>query len=129
MSIKAAATKVMGKLIEVAPDKWIPGDTPDPLIRQKHGTIGAPVSRIDGPLKVTGAATFAAEFPITGMLYAALAYSTIAKGRLATIDTTAAESAPGVRLVMTHKNAPKLKPTPIFNSAPKAAGPDSLPIL
>lgn len=129
MSIKAIATKVMGKVVEAAPDKWIPGGIPDPLIQHKHGAIGAPVSRIDGPLKVSGAAPFAAEFPITGMLYAAVAYSTIAKGRLTAIDTTAAEAAPGVRLVMTYKNAPKLKPTPIVNSKPKAVGPDDLPIL
>ena len=32
-------------------------------------------------------------------------------------------------LVMTHKNAPKLKPTPVFNSEPKAAGPSDIPIL
>ena len=129
MSLKSAAMKVMGKAIEAAPDKWMPGGTPDPLIQHKHGAIGAPVSRIDGPLKVTGAATFAAEFPVTGMLYAAVAYSTVAKGRITSLETAAAEAAPGVRLVMTYKNAPKLKPTPIFNSAPKAGGPTSLPMM
>ncbi len=133
MSLKAAATKVMGKAIEVAPDKWMPGGIPDPLIMHKHGhkgdLIGAPISRVDGPLKVRGAAPFAAEFPVPGMLFAAVAWSTIPKGRITTLDTAAAEAAPGVRLVMTHKNAPKLKPMPIFNSSPKAAGPSDLPIM
>ena len=129
MSIKSVAAKVMQKAIEVAPDKWMPGGTPDTLIQHKHGLIGAPVSRVDGPLKVSGAAPFAAEFPITGMLFAAIAYSTIAKGRIVALDTAAAEAAPGVVLVMTFKNAPKLKPTPIFNSTPKAAGPTDLPIM
>ena len=133
MSLKAAAMKVMGKVIESAPDKWIPGGTPDPLVTHKHGhkgeLIGAPISRIDGPLKVRGAAPFAAEFPVTGMLYAAVAYSTIARGRITALDTTAAEAAPGVYLVMTYKNAPPLKPTPLFNSKPKAAGPSDLPIM
>lgn len=133
MSIKSAVMEFMGKAIAAAPDKWMPGGTPDPLITHKHGhkgqLLGAPISRIDGPLKVRGAAPFAAEFPVTGMLYAAVAWSTIAKGRIATLDTTAAEAAPGVRLVMTHMNAPKLKPTPIFNSKPKAAGPTDLPIM
>ena len=133
MSLKSAAMKVMGKAVEAAPDKWIPGGIPDPLIAHKHGhkgnLIGAPVSRVDGVLKVRGTATFAAEFPVTGMLYAAVAWSTIAKGRITSLDTAAAEAAPGVRLVMTYKNAPELKPTPIFNSSPKAAGPSDLPIM
>ena len=134
MSIKSAVTEFMVKAIAAAPDKWMPGGAPDPLLTQhKHGSkgdyIGAPVSRIDGPLKVRGAAPFAAEIPITGMVYAAVAFSTIAKGRITELDTAAAEAAPGVHLVLTHKNAPKLKPTPIFNSKPKAAGPTDLPIM
>ena len=63
------------------------------------------------------------------MVYAALAYSTVPKGRIKTLDTSAAEAAPGVVLVMTHKNAPKMKPTPVFNSSPKAAGPSDLLIM
>jgi xanthine dehydrogenase YagR molybdenum-binding subunit len=129
MSIKSTATKVMQKAIEVAPDKWMPGGTPDPLIQHKHGHVGAPVTRIDGPLKVKGAAPFAAEFPVENMLYAAVAHSTIAKGNITSLDTAAAKAAPGVRLVMTFENVPKLKPTPIFNSSPKAAGPNDLPIM
>lgn len=133
MSLKAAVMEFVGKAIAAAPDKWMPGNTPDPLITHKHGhkgqLLGAPVSRIDGPLKVRGEAPFAAEFPVTGMLYAAVAWSTIAKGRITALDITAAEAAPGVRLVMTYKNAPKLKPTPLFNSKPKAAGPSDLPVM
>ncbi len=52
---------------------------------------------MDGPLKVRGAARFAAEVPMEGMVYAALAFSTIAKGRIATLDTSAAQDAPGCR--------------------------------
>src|SRR6201996_4119481 len=128
MSLKSAATKVMQKAIEAAPGKWMPGGKPDPILR-KHGAIGTPVTRIDGSLKVTGAAPFAAEFAVDEMLYAAVAFSTIAKGRITTLDTTAAEAAPGVHLVMTYKNAPRIKPTPLFNSQPKAAGPNDLPIM
>src|ERR1700761_897918 len=128
MSLKSAATKVMQKVIEAAPDKWMPGGKPDPILR-KHGAIGTPVTRIDGPLKVSGAAPFAAEFAVDEMLYAAVAFSTIAKGRITTLDTTAAEAAPGVHLVMTYKNAPRIKPTPLFNSQPKTARPNDLPIM
>lgn len=128
-TLKTAAQAVVKKAIEIAPDSWLPGGKPDPLIQHKHGLIGAPVSRRDGELKVKGEAPFAAEFPVEGMLYAALAYSTIPKGRIAALDTRAAEAASGVRLVMTHRNAPKMEPTPLFNTSPKAAGPSSLPIM
>ena len=129
MSLKSVAMNVVQKAIEHAPAAWMPGGTPDRLITHKHGLIGAPVTRIDGPLKVKGAAPFSAEFPLQEMLYAAVAFSTIARGRITSLDTAAAEAASGVKLVMTWKNAPKLKPTPLFNSSPKAAGPSDLPIM
>jgi xanthine dehydrogenase YagR molybdenum-binding subunit len=126
MSIKEAAQAVMTKAVQIAPDAWMPGATPDPLIRQKHGLVGTPVSRLDGPQKVSGTAQFAAEFPMEGMVYAALKYSTVARGRILELDTTAAEAAPGVVLVMTYHNAPRLKPPPVFMSSPKAAAGDDL---
>ncbi len=128
-AIKKAAQAVMKKAIEVAPDSWLPGGKPDPLIGQKHGLIGNPVSRLDGQLKVKGEAPFAAEFEADRMVFAALAYSTIARGRIRVLDTTDAEAAPGVVLVMTYRNAPKMKPTPLFNTSPRAAGPSDLPIM
>ncbi|MFC0204575.1 xanthine dehydrogenase family protein molybdopterin-binding subunit [Novosphingobium soli] len=119
----------MGKAVALAPDSWIPGGEPDPLIRARHGHVGRPLSRLDGPLKVSGKAPFAAEFPMDGMVYAALAFSTIAKGRITAIDTQAAEAAPGVLGVMTYRNAPRLAPPPVFLSNSKAAGGDNLPVM
>ena len=127
--VQKAVQAAMKKAVEIAPETWLPGGVPDPLIRHESGLIGAAVSRVDGPLKVQGKARFAAEFPLEGMVYAALAYSTIAKGRISALDTSAAEAAPGVVLVMTHRNAPRLKPTPLFGSKDKAAGGDGLPIM
>jgi xanthine dehydrogenase YagR molybdenum-binding subunit len=89
--------------------------------------IGAPLSRLDGPLKVSGAATFAAEFAMENMLYASFAYSTIAKGRLKTLETDAAERAPGVALVMTYRNAPRVPGKQPSGSA--ASFEDHLPIM
>jgi CO/xanthine dehydrogenase Mo-binding subunit len=80
MSIKNAAQAAMKKAVQIAPDAWMPGGKPDPLIRQKHGLIGTPVSRLDGPQKVSGTARFAAEFPMESMVYAALRYCTIEPG-------------------------------------------------
>ncbi|WP_445191627.1 xanthine dehydrogenase family protein molybdopterin-binding subunit [Sphingomonas sp. Tas61C01] len=119
----------MSKLVPLAPDRWIPGGVPDPLIARKHGTIGSPVSRLDGALKVKGAARFAAEVRMADMAYAALRYATIARGRIASIDTAAAEAAPGVALVMTHLNAPRMNPPAPFGTSPTAVGQNDLPIL
>ncbi len=127
--VQEAMQAVMKKAIALAPDGWIPGGHPDPLMREKHGLIGASISRIDGPLKVAGQARFAAEFPMEGLTYAALRHSTIARGRIVSLDTTQAEAAPGVVLVMTHLNAPRLKPTPPFGSKPQAAGGDDVPVM
>jgi xanthine dehydrogenase YagR molybdenum-binding subunit len=69
--------------------------------------IGQPISRIDGPLKVSGRATYAAEYWDLGQpLYGYIVGATIGKGRVTEIDTGEAERSPGVRLVMTHRNAP-----------------------
>ena len=126
---QAAVSKAVQKAIALAPDALMPGGRPDPLIRERHGRTGTAISRIDGPQKVRGAAPFAAEFALDGMVYAALAYSSIAKGHITALDVGAAQGAPGVLLVMTHENAPRLKPMPRFMSAGKAAGGDDLPIL
>ncbi len=66
------------------------------------------IDRVDGRLKVTGAAKYAAEFEVPGMTYAVFANSTITKGTIKTIDTKAAERAPGVLAVFTYLNAPKV---------------------
>src|SRR6187549_3660100 len=71
---------------------------------------GKPISRIDGRLKVTGKATYAAEFNQQNMAYAFPVRATIAKGRIASIDDTAAKKEPGVIDIISYKNAIKLKP-------------------
>ncbi|MEP6688521.1 MAG: xanthine dehydrogenase family protein molybdopterin-binding subunit [Gemmatimonadales bacterium] len=69
--------------------------------------IGQPINRIDGPLKVSGRATYAAEHWNVGQpLYGFIVGATIGKGRITAIDTTRAEQAPGVEIVMTHRSAP-----------------------
>jgi xanthine dehydrogenase YagR molybdenum-binding subunit len=69
--------------------------------------IGQPISRIDGPLKVSGRANYAAEYWNVGQpLYGFIVGATIGRGHVAAIDTNEAEQAPGVRMVMTHRNAP-----------------------
>jgi xanthine dehydrogenase YagR molybdenum-binding subunit len=71
-------------------------------------SIGAPLDRIDGPLKVCGAARYSAEFTMPRMAHAVLVQSTVPNGRIARIDTAAAERSPGVVAVLTHRNAMRL---------------------
>ncbi len=70
--------------------------------------IGQPIDRIDGRLKVTGRAPYAYEQKVPNAAVAVMVMSTIAKGRIVSMDTSIAERAPGVLLVMTSANAPKL---------------------
>ena len=74
--------------------------------------IGQPISRVDGRLKVTGEARYAADIPIAGLAHGAIIDSTIANGRTVSIDTTAAQRAPGVLAVFTYQNMPRMNPTP-----------------
>lgn len=69
--------------------------------------VGAPRSRVDGPAKVTGTATYAAEFPAPGLLWGWVVNSGIAKGRITRIDTEAASATPGVVAIFTHENRPR----------------------
>ena len=75
----------------------------------KASGVGNPIDRIEGHLKVTGKAKYASEFPVENMVYAQGVNSTIAKGKITSIDTTAAENLEGVLAVITYKNAEKLK--------------------
>ncbi len=70
--------------------------------------IGQPLSRLDGPLKVSGRARYAAEFKPEGLCYAALIESTIPAGTVNSMDISAAEKAPGVLLAITNENAMRL---------------------
>jgi len=83
--------------------------------------IGPGVDRVDGPLKVTGAAAYPADFGYPDMAHAVLVRATVAAGRIRDVDTAAAESAPGVLAVITHRNAPRLKrgpDTPVWRQPP-----------
>ncbi|WP_174279433.1 xanthine dehydrogenase family protein molybdopterin-binding subunit [Sphingomonas bacterium] len=129
MSLMETAQSMLKKAVALAPDRWMPGGTPDPLIEHKHGRVGEPVSRLDGPLKVSGGAKFAAEFALPDMLYAAILYSTIASGRIVAIHTAEAQTAPGVKLVMTHGNAPRMKAPPTMGTSSKALAQDNVPVM
>lgn len=71
-------------------------------------SIGQPIDRTDGRLKVTGRAKYAAEFDVPNVVHAALVQSTIGAGAITAIDFSAAQSMPGVLAIVTPQNAIKL---------------------
>ncbi len=70
--------------------------------------IGPGVDRVDGPLKVTGSAPYSSDFGYPHLAHAVLVRATVGAGRIRGIEATAAEAAPGVLAVITHRNAPQL---------------------
>lgn len=74
--------------------------------------IGQALSRADGRLKVTGRARYTADVRMDGALHASIVHSTIANGRVTSLDTARAETAPGVEAVLTARTMPRLDPTP-----------------
>lgn len=66
--------------------------------------VGRPVSRVDGRLKVTGQAKYAAEYAAEDLLYGYIVSSTIAAGRITAIHTDSARAIPGVVEIFTHEN-------------------------
>jgi xanthine dehydrogenase YagR molybdenum-binding subunit len=70
--------------------------------------VGQPLSRLEGRQKVTGAAKYAADYQVPGLLYGYVVSSTITKGKIIRVDTSAAKALPGVIDVLTHENRPGL---------------------
>jgi CO/xanthine dehydrogenase Mo-binding subunit len=69
--------------------------------------VGRPLDRVDGALKVTGKANYAAEYATQGTAaYGFIASASIGKGRILAVDARDARRAPGVLLVLTKYNAP-----------------------
>jgi xanthine dehydrogenase YagR molybdenum-binding subunit len=71
--------------------------------------IGQGIDRVDGRLKVTGQARYAAEFAVPGVVHAVLVNSTIGSGAITGFDLAAAQAMPGVLAIITPDNAPKLR--------------------
>jgi xanthine dehydrogenase YagR molybdenum-binding subunit len=77
----------------------------------RPSNTGRPVDRVDGPLKVTGGALYAADTRVENALFAVIVQSTISRGRIAGIDERAARAIGGVVDIMTFRNAPRVAQT------------------
>jgi xanthine dehydrogenase YagR molybdenum-binding subunit len=106
----AAALGVFGAGMsaDAAPSAAIGALPQSPAGKPQTPYIGTPTSRIDGLAKVTGAAKYAAEFNVPGLVHGSIVTSTIAKGRITRIDTSAAMNVEGVLAVLTHENRPPM---------------------
>jgi xanthine dehydrogenase YagR molybdenum-binding subunit len=71
-------------------------------------SIGQPIDRVDGRLKVTGRARYSAEFAVPDVVHAVLVQSTVGAGTIIGFDLDAAKSMPGVLAIITPQNALKL---------------------
>ena len=87
--------------------------------RTRHGSnIGQPLTRREGILKVTGGARYAADNHPPGLLHAVMAVSSIARGRVISMNLDAARAHPGVIDIMTPANAPRLARDPDLTDEP-----------
>ena len=89
------------------------GSSPASGAPQAPKVLGGKLPRIDGPLKVSGRAVYTSDVSLPDMLYAVPVRSTIASGRIVSIDATAARTLPGVRAVYSRGNL-----RPFFRSGP-----------
>src|SRR5262245_63622692 len=85
--------------------------------------VGTARDRVDGRLKVMGAATYPVDVALPGMAYAVLLQSTVTSGRIRHIAVDAAEQAPGVLAVITHLNAKVLAAGPVTLLGPQPLPP------
>ncbi len=70
--------------------------------------VGTPIDRVDGHAKVSGRATYAAEFKVPNLVHAVLVQSTVTSGDILAMDTSGAEKMPGVIKIITPDNVMRL---------------------
>jgi CO/xanthine dehydrogenase Mo-binding subunit len=81
------------------------------------GQVGRSVRRLEGQAKVTGRAEYVHNLRLPGMLYGKIFRSTVAHGRIRSIDVEAARALPGVHRVVTIDDVRKVVPHPYYGPA------------
>ncbi|MGN6368477.1 MAG: xanthine dehydrogenase family protein molybdopterin-binding subunit [Phycisphaerae bacterium] len=90
--------------------------------------VGEGIDRVDGRAKVTGGARYAAEFNPEGLVHAVAFVSTVAKGRVVSIDDAEARRVPGLVAILTHENMPKVAKKPDMHDKKGKPGQTMVPI-
>lgn len=73
-----------------------------------RGAVGTAHTRVEGRDKVTGAARYAGEIPFAGLAHGWLVLSTVARGRVRSVEADPVLGMPGVLAVLHHQNAPRV---------------------
>ena len=94
-------------------------DTANRLDDMKQGVLGKPLSRIDGLAKVTGTATYAAEYPAENCAEGVLVTSAITRGEVTQIDKDVVLSMPGVIAVIDDERLTTRAAQGTANEAPR----------
>ncbi|NGO79613.1 xanthine dehydrogenase family protein molybdopterin-binding subunit [Streptomyces sp. YC504] len=71
--------------------------------------LGTARTRVEGREKITGAARYTGDIPLTSLAHGSLVLSTIARGRIRAVDDAAVRAMPGVVAVLHHLNAPRVR--------------------
>lgn len=72
------------------------------------GAVGSARTRVEGLDKVTGAARYAGEIPFAELAHGWLVLSTVARGRVRSVEDAPVLAMPGVLAVLHHGNAPRV---------------------
>ena len=99
---------LVDKLLGRDETRYLTMDKPHPdslLDTGAQGVIGKPVDRVEGPLKVSGRATYAAEYPAERLSYGVLVRAPFGSGMIREIATDAARSVAGVIDIVTAPSA------------------------
>jgi xanthine dehydrogenase YagR molybdenum-binding subunit len=88
---------------------------------EPKANMGQPSPRIDGRLKVTGKALYAADFPVANPAFAILVTSPIARGHIVSFDLAEARAVPGVLEILTPENFEGLMEVAFFGDGGPAA--------
>ena len=81
------------------------------------GQVGRSPPRLEARAKVTGQAEYTHTMRLPGMLHGKIFRSTVAHGRIKSIDTNAAKEVPGVYRVVTSEDVRKVIPEPYYGPA------------
>src|SRR5712691_10834113 len=81
------------------------------------GQIGRSLPRLEGRDKVTGRAEYTHLMRLPGMLHAKIFRSTVAHGRIKSVDVSEARKVPGVYAVYTSEDIRKVIPNPYYGPA------------
>jgi putative selenate reductase molybdopterin-binding subunit len=88
-------------------------------MKTELNVVGHRSRKVDAVKLVTGRATFTDDIDLRGMLHTRLVKSRHAHARIVNIDTSRAESLPGVRAVITHRDVPRVPYTSAGQSWPE----------